>query len=258
MIIKKEQNKKVYEMLLSRMLPVLLFLLWYIWTAVLYPNTFLPSPMDVIYSAISMIKNGQLEEYTFITLKRALIGFLTGGGLGFLSGLLNGIFHLTDISLNYTIQKLSNIPVMAYMVPVVILFGLGENVKITLLAFAVFFPVYINIYKGIKSADKDLIEMGKAYGLSDFALFKEIVFPHAFFYLFIGIRRALNSMWMLLITIELISPDNGIGYMIMSAARFNQMDQLVLSVILLALLSKVSDAAARAFERRTLRWNRLF
>ncbi len=252
--MKKKQTKKVYELILPFLLPVLFILIWFIWTLILNPKTILPSPFEIIDKALSMTANRQLGEYTLITLKRALAGFLIGGGSGFLLGLANGILRPADISLNPTIRIFRNIPVLVFLTFVILLFGTGERVKIILVAADVFFPIYINTYGGIKSMDKGLIDMGKAYGLNNLALLKELVFPGAFFSLFTSIRQSLRTMWTVLIAIEIIIPDKGIGSMALSAVKSAQMDQLAISIILYAVLSKLSDGIAGAFERRVLSW----
>lgn len=246
--------KKAYEIILPMILPVLFIIVWFAWIAIINPNTNLPSPIDIINRAFSMSIHGQLAEYTWITLKRAFIALIAGGGFGFLLGIINGIFRLADISLNTTIQILKNIPVLAFIALVLVLFGIGENVKIILIACDVFFSVYISIYGGIKSIDAGLIEMGKAYGLNKVTQFKEIIFPAVFSYFTIGLRLSLRTMWLVLIAVELIEPEDGIGYMAMNAVKSAQMEELVLSVIMYALLSKLSDSMARAFERNVLSW----
>lgn len=251
---KTKPAKKASEIILPIILPVLFIIVWFVWITIINPNTNLPSPIDIINRAVSMSIHGQLAEYTWITSRRAIIGLIAGGGAGFLFGIINSIFRLMDISLNATIQILKNIPVLAFIALVLVLFGIGENVKIALIACDVFFSVYISIYGGIKSIDAGLFEMGKAYGLNKATRFSEIILPAVFSYFSIGLRLSLRTMWLVLITVELIAPEDGIGYMAMDAVKSSQMDQLVLSVIIYALLSKLSDSMVRALERNVLSW----
>lgn len=261
---KTKPAKKAYEIILPIILPVLFLIVWLVWITLINPNTKLPSPIDIINRAVSMsihgqidysqIAHSQLADYTWITSRRAIIGLIAGGGAGFLFGMINAIFRLADISMKLTIQMLKKIPVLAFITLVLVLFGIGENVKIALIACDVFFSVYISIYGGIKSIDAGLIEMGKAYGLNKVTQFKEIIFPVVFSYLCIGLRLSLRSMWLVLIAVELLIPKDGVGYMAMDAVKSGQMDQLVLSVIVYALLSKLSDGLVRALERNVLSW----
>src|SRR5699024_12569061 len=129
---------------------------------------------------------------------------------------------------------------------------MDETSKICLVARGVLFPIYINTYHGIKSVDKGLIEMGRAYGLKGKSLFFAVSFPGALSSILVGVRFSLGVMWLTLIVAETISTTSGIGYMAMTAREFMQMDVIVLSIVLYALFGKLSDMIARYFERRLL------
>jgi sulfonate transport system permease protein len=136
----------------------------------------------------------------------------------------------------------------------IVWFGIGEKMKVLLVAFGVFFSVYINTRHGIRSIDKKLIEMGRVYGFSRFSTFKNIILPGSALSIMVGVRMALGIMWLVLIAAETIATDKGIGYMAMMARSLMQMDKVVLSIILYALLGKLSDAAAGALERALFKW----
>lgn len=254
MKFKHMKEKKGYEVLIQWLLPILLIIAWYVATSSGSYNTIFPSPMKVLDRAVVMIQNGQLLEYTAVSARRAIIGFIIGGGIGFLLGLINGIWKISDIALNTTLQMLRNIPVLALISLMIVWFGIGEKVKIIMVAFGVFFPLYINTYHGIKALDKGLIEMGKVYGLKGFALFSNIILPGALSSVLVGIRLSLGTMWLILIAAETIAADAGIGYMAMTARELMQMDKVVLSIIIYALLGKLSDVIASSLERRLLKW----
>jgi sulfonate transport system permease protein len=136
----------------------------------------------------------------------------------------------------------------------IIWFGIGERVKVYMVAFGVFFPIYINTYHGIKSIDKGLMEMGAVYGLRRLRIFTDIILPGALPSILVGVRLSLGTMWLLLIASEQIATDAGIGYMAMSARELLQMDKIVLAIILYAILGKLSDASATLLERKLIRW----
>jgi sulfonate transport system permease protein len=96
--------------------------------------------------------------------------------------------------------------------------------------------------------------MGKVYGLKGFALFRDIIFPGALSSILVGVRLSLGTMWLILIAAETIAADAGIGYMAMTARELMQMDKVVLSIIIYALLGKLSDVIASWLERRLLQW----
>ncbi|WP_405102723.1 ABC transporter permease subunit [Oceanobacillus sp. FSL H7-0719] len=219
------------------------------------PERILPAPSKIIEAALKMMVTGELYDHMSISLSRALAGFLIGGLIGFLFGLFNGVFRISELVFDTSIQMLRNIPHLALIPLVILWFGIGETSKIFLVALGVLFPVYINTYHGIKSVDKSLIEMGKAYGLKGKKLFFHVILPGSMSSILVGIRFSLGVMWLTLIVAETISASSGIGYMAMNAREFMQMDVILLSILIYAAFGKVSDVIARYFETKLLKWN---
>src|SRR6202522_3244416 len=151
-----------------------------------------------------------------------------------------------------------NIPHLALIPLVILWFGIDEEAKIFLVALGVFFPIYINTQHGIRSVDSQLVEMGRTYGMSPPTLFWHVILPGALPSIFVGLRYALGIMWLTLIVAETIAASSGLGYMAMQAREFMQIDVVVLSILIYALLGKVADSASRALERLTLSWHPAF
>lgn len=253
------RKRKAYDQAAPWFIPVFLLILWQLFSQFGWiSGKVLPSPVDVIKAGIVLVQNGELLTHIGVSFRRAFSGFLIGGGLGLLFGLVNGISKNAEKYLDSTIQMLRNIPHLA-LIPIVILwFGVGEEAKVFLVIIGVFFPIYINTYHGIRSVDSDLIEMGKVYGLSKWKLFTNIVFPGALSSILVGLRYALGMMWLTLIVAETVAASSGIGYMAMNAREFMQLDIVVLAIILYALLGKLADSLAKLLEQLLLKWNPVY
>jgi sulfonate transport system permease protein len=186
---------------------------------------------------------------------RALTGLAVGGGLGLLLGLLTGSSRLAETLLDSTIQMVRNIPALALIPLVILWFGIDETAKLFLIATAVFFPLYLNTFHGIRGVDPGLIEMGRTYGLSRWQLYTQIVLPGALSSILVGLRFSLGLMWVILIVAETISAQAGIGYLTMNAREFLQTDIVLVGILLYALLGKLADVFAKGLERYWLRWH---
>ncbi|MCY9662005.1 ABC transporter permease subunit [Paenibacillus chondroitinus] len=237
-------------------IPILILLLWQVlgltgWLS----ERILPTPWEVVKALYGVIKDGTIFEYVAVSTKRAFLGFLIGGSIAFVIGLLNGIFPIAERYIDSSVQMVRTIPHLA-MIPLVIMwFGIGETSKLFLVSLGVAFPIYLNTFHGIRSVDPGLIEMGKVYGLRGFSLFTKVILPGALANILLGIRFSLGIMWLSLIVAETIAADSGIGYMATHAREFMQMDVVVLCVILYAVLGKLSDLIAKFFENRWLKWH---
>ncbi|WP_445114537.1 aliphatic sulfonate ABC transporter permease SsuC [Acinetobacter sp. WZC-1] len=249
-------TRQIWQRLLPWLVPVLLIIIWQIASkSGLLQSRILPAPTAVVSAFWGLLLSGELWQHVRISAGRALLGLLTGGGLGLLLGLLNGSSRIASTLLDTTLQMIRNIPALALIPLVILWFGIDESAKLFLVAIGVFFPMYINTYHGIRAVDPQLIEMGKSYGLSRWQLYRDIILPGAMPSILVGLRFSLGLVWVLLIVAETISAQSGIGYMTMNAREFLQTDIVLVGILLYALLGKLADVFARLLEQYLLRWH---
>ncbi|MFM2087374.1 MAG: hypothetical protein RLZZ237_2243 [Pseudomonadota bacterium] len=250
------KRSRAWEAAAPWALPFALLLAWQLasqwgWLS----SRILPEPWAVAKAFWSLTVSGELWLHLKTSLWRATLGFAIGGGLGLLLGLLTGSFRHAETLLDTTLQMVRNIPALALIPLVILWFGIDETAKLFLLAVGVFFPVYLNTFHGIRSADQGLIEMAKSYGLSGWPLYRDVILPAAMPSILVGVRFSLGLVWVLLIVAETISAQAGIGYMTMNAREFLQTDVVLVGILLYALLGKLADLFSRRLERHCLRWN---
>ncbi|MFD0867959.1 ABC transporter permease [Chlamydia abortus] len=253
------KKRTIVNFMLPWLLPLLIIVIWQ-WTASMeiVSAKIFPTPVTIAETGWKMIANGVLAEHMLISLQRALIGLLIGGGIGLAMGILNASFHLSYRLFDTTIQMVRNIPHLALVPLVIIWIGIGESSKIFLVALGVMFPVYVNTYHGIRNVSNDLVEMGKVYGLKRREIFRHILLPGALPSIFVGLRYALGVMWLTLIVAETIATNSGIGYLAMNAREFMQADIIILSIIIYACFGKIADLLAKWLEKGLLKWNQTY
>jgi sulfonate transport system permease protein len=239
--------------------PALILLIWHLSASYEWlPTRVLPAPLSIGEAAIDLASTGDLLTDVMVSTLRALSGLLVGGTIGFLLGMSNGLFKLSEKLLDTTLQMLRTIPNLSLLPLVILWFGIGDSARLFLISLGVFFPIYINTFHGIRNVDPDLIEMGHVYGLTRWQLFQQIIFPGALPSILVGVRLSLGIMWLTLIVAETVAVNAGIGFLAATAREFIRTDVLIFVVILYALLGKLSDVITRAIEHRVLRWQRRY
>jgi sulfonate transport system permease protein len=145
------------------------------------------------------------------------------------------------------------------LIPLLIIwFGIGDEPKLILIALGVFFPLYLNLYAGIRGTDPALVEAGRTLGLSRFGLVRHVVLPAAVPNGLVGLRYSIGVSWLILVFAETINATTGIGYLINTAREFFETDTIVLCLVLYGLLGLLADATVRLLERVLLAWRPTF
>jgi len=133
-----------------------------------------------------------------------------------------------------------------------------EGPKVTLVAIGAFFPVYTNLVGGIRQIDRKLVEVGYAYGLRGLVLVRQVMLPASLPSLLTGLRMGLAQGWLFLVAAELIAASQGLGFLLIDSQNTGRADIIVLSIVLLALLGKITDWLLQLLEHRLLRWTDTF
>ncbi|OAP43009.1 ABC transporter permease [Sinorhizobium glycinis] len=239
--------------------PILVVLIWQILSSAGWISTrVMPAPTDVAGAFVDQLLSGALVHNVAVSGARALAGLIVGGTIGLALGIANGISKLSEQLTDTSLQMLRTIPHLA-MIPLVILwFGIGEESKLFLTSLGVLFPIYLNTFHGVRNVDRELIEMGRIYGMNGWTLFRKVILPGALPSIFVGLRYALGIMWLTLIVSESIAASSGIGHMANQAREFMMTDVVVLSLLIYAALGKLADVIAKTMERHALSWNPVY
>jgi len=224
----------------------------------LVPANLLPSPTAVVDEVTALARSGELAGHIGITTWRVAMGFLAGAGAATVLGALTGYSRSLRALLDPTLQALKSVPSLSW-VPIFILWlGIFETSKVALIAVGVFFPVYLNLMSGVQGVDRKLVEVGRIYGLSQFALIRRVLLPATLPSWFIGLRAGLALGWMFVVAAELMGASEGLGFLMLDGQMTGRPAVIVASLILFAIAGKLSDWLLAALSARALRWQDSF
>ncbi|MBQ1070520.1 MULTISPECIES: ABC transporter permease [Micromonospora] len=216
----------------------------------------LPAPSAVLATGWRLASDGTLGVHLLDSLTRAALGLLIGGGLALVLGAAAGLLRLGDDLVDPPVQMARMLPHLGLVPLLIIWVGIGESLKVTLVALGAFFPIYFNTYAGIRDIDERLVEAARTCGLGAAARLRHVVLPGALPSLFLGLRLAIGAAWLSLVVGEQVNAQTGVGFLMMEAREFSQTDVVVLGLLIYALLGLASDLLIRYAERRTLAWRR--
>jgi len=239
--------------------PLLLIGLWQLASSTgVLPSEVLAAPVTVIDAAAALIATGELQAAIVVSLQRVILGLTIGGGIGVLLAITAGLTRLGEDLVDGPMQMMRTVPNVALIPLLIIWLGIGEAPKIALIALATAFPLYINVYAGIRGVDQTLIEVGRTLGLGRLAMIRSVILPAALPNTLVGLRYAMGVAWLALVFGEQINATAGIGYLMAMAREFFQTDVIVVCLVVYALLGLAVDFIVRLLERSLLAWRPSF
>lgn len=239
--------------------PIGTLLLWYLLSVTgLLPQSVLAGPQDVLGKAWDMIADGELTDAIAVSGQRVLIGFAIGALAGVALALIAGLSQVADDLVDATVGMFRTLPWVGLIPVFIVWFGINEEPKIALVVLGVFFPMYINVHAGIRGVDAQLVEAGRVLGLSRWGLIRHVVLPGALPGTLVGLRYALGTAWLALVWAEQVNATQGIGYLMINAQQFYQIDVIVVCLVTYAVLGLLCDLIVRLGTKYLLSWRASF
>ncbi|OPA84522.1 ABC transporter permease [Pseudomonas fluorescens] len=253
------RNWRTPDVLLRLISPVVLLLLWELASELGWiPPRIIAAPSQIGGTLWAMIVSGELGRHLLVSLQRALFGLSIGVSIGVVAALITGLSKRGEVILDSPMQMLRTIPSLA-LVPLFILwFGIGEFTKIALIVTGTTFPVYLNLFAGIRNIDPKLIEAANTLGLNRRELIWHVILPGSLPSFFVGLRYSLGISWLALVFVEQINTTAGIGYLASDARDFMRTDVIVICLLIYSVLGLLIDGLIRTLERFALAWRPSF
>ena len=219
---------------------------------------FVPTPASLRDAFYDLVENGYksrtIWEHAALSLQRVLAGFVTGALAGTLVGLGMGYNKKIEACLSPFVEFLRPLPQLAYLVLLIVWFGIGERAQIILL-FLTAFPVSaIAAMDGVKGVSRQRIQVARSLGASEWQIFRYVVFPSSLHEIFTGARLAIGVVYATLIAAEIISGSTGLGWVILDAGRFLRSDYVFVGILAIGGLGLLLDYILVTIERRVVHW----
>jgi NitT/TauT family transport system permease protein len=200
-----------------------------------------PPPSKVTVALWGMLTAGtlfsDLRDSSFRLLAGLFIGSLIGVVLGILTGRVKSFAH----ALLPIIQILRPLPAVAIIPLVIVWFGIDNGAKIFSIAFAVFFPVWINTHIGAHQIPQAFLWGAKLLTPSSAKIYREVVFPAALPFTIAGIRTGIAVAFIMVFVSELSGASSGLGYRISVTHLAYRIDEMIAALIVLGVFGAVAD-----------------
>ena len=213
-----------------------------------------PSPIEVAITFLDMIQSGELGRDLTASFARAIGGLVVGTGFGIVFGIFTGRFQFFSSSLGQLLNLFRPVPAIAIIPFVIIWFGIGEFSKISIVSWAVLFPVWIATHIGISQVDEKITWAAQSLGANRWQTLFSFLVPSALPMIHSGIRTGIGLAFISLFAAEMAGSVEGIGYRIFTSHLVFRVDKMVVALICLGALGAIIDYTYASVAKRVFPW----
>jgi NitT/TauT family transport system permease protein len=220
----------------------------------LVDRTFLPPFSEVARAWWGLAADGQLTANARASLVRSFSGFGLAVAVAVPLGLLIGWYRPVADLLGPLLEVFRNTAALALLPVFVLLLGIGETSKISIVVYACAWPILLNTISAVRNVDPTLLKLAKSMDLSAPRLFQKVILPSSVPVVFTGIRLAGAASILVLVAAEMIGAKAGLGYLI-NASQYNfAIPQMYAGIITISAIGVVFNQFLVAVERRLSSW----
>ncbi|WP_190034105.1 ABC transporter permease [Streptomyces fructofermentans] len=212
-------------------------------------------PLRTILTAFPDVWTGdRLREDVLPSVLRLSAGYACAAAAGVGLGTLIGSHRRVRAVCEPALEFVRAVP-PPVLVPVIMLFaGIGDTMKIAVIAAGCVWPILLNTVEGVRSLDAVMSETARSYGITGVARLRHLVLPAAGPQIFAGLRQALSIGIILMVISEMFAADNGLGFTIVQFQRGFAIADMWTGILLLGLLGFALSVLFHTVERRVLGW----
>lgn len=214
----------------------------------------IPLPTKVLERLFAIVGSGSFVEPLLQTSWLLFTAYAIASALAIATGLLVGRSPFAYNLLQPLFELVRPLPKPALLPPLILLLGIGDAMKLTVVGLAVFFPVLINTLQGVRGVEAVQVNVGRTFRVHPLVLVWKVILPAALPLIFTGLRVGLGLALIVAVIAEMLAGTGGLGYLVIDMQRTFRVVDMYAWIILLAVYGYGLNAAFLAIERRVVHW----
>ncbi len=215
---------------------------------------FFSRPALIAARLTEWFSTAQIWRHVGLTLLEALLAFVIGSAAGIVLGFWLGRWPLGAAVAEPFLQTANALPRVVLAPLFIFWFGLGIWSKVAFGMTLVFFLVFFNTYRGVRSVDRVLIDNARLLGASESQLLRHVLMPSALGWIFSGLEASIGLAMVGAVVGEYLGATGGLGYVIAQAEGLLDTTGMLAGMTLLAAVVLAIAAVVGRVERHLLRW----
>jgi ABC-type nitrate/sulfonate/bicarbonate transport system permease component len=242
--------RRALPIVLEIAVPVALLVVWGAWSSGA-ESFYYPPLTDILDTFADTWLFERVASDVVPSLLRLGTGYAIATVAGVAIGVPLGLLPVARRAASPIVEFLRAIPPPALLPPAIVVIGVGDSMKVAIIAFVCVWPVLLNTIDGVRGIDPTLLDTARAYGLP-----RLVTVPAATPQIFAGARTSLSLAVILMVISEMVAATNGIGFFVLQSQRSFAIPEMWSGILLLGILGYVLNLLFTAVERRVLAWHR--
>ena len=220
---------------------------------------FFPTIPELLKAFSTLWQQGYLDvtlgQHIEASLYRVLVALFFALVTALPLGILMGLNKIAKAVVDPFIDFYRPVPPLAYLPLIVIWFGIGEVSKVLLIYLAIFAPLVIATSEAVRRVDRNRIQVVRCLGAGYGQVVRLVILPAILPDIITGLRIALGVGWSTLVAAELIAANQGLGFMVESAAQFLSTEVVVAGIIIIAFIALIIEFGLRQVQKHFVSWS---
>ncbi|HRJ70297.1 MAG TPA: ABC transporter permease [Beijerinckiaceae bacterium] len=218
------------------------------------PRYIIPTFSQTWTELLRMAKQDNLARHFISTATMTALGFALGSALGATMGYLLGLSRFWERILSPYILGLQIAPKVAFAPLFIMWFGYTIWPKLLVALLIVFFPILVNVLQAMKTVDRDMVNLARAYSMNRWQIFWKIEFPASLPALMAGLRIGATLAVIGVTVGELVGGNTGLGFLITYGEGQANAAMVFNAIMLLTVIGIVLYMLVAAAEERLLHY----
>ena len=247
--------KRLLGLALEITVPLAVLVVWGVWSAAA-DSFYFPPLTEILETFADTWLFQRVESDVVPSLSRLFAGYFLAVAVAVAVGIPLGLSHNARRGASPIVEFLRAIPPPALIPFAIVVIGVGNSMKIFIIAFVCVWPVLLNTIDGITGIDPTMKDTARVYGVRGMDHLRKVVLPAAGPQIFAGMRTSLSVALILMVISEMVASTNGIGFFVLQSQRSFAIPEMWSGILLLGLLGYILNGIFMLVERRVLAWHR--
>ena len=217
-------------------------------------TSYVPPPSVIFVAMWNGLFNGDISSQIGTTLSVYVRALFLGSALAISLGILMGAYRPVYDAFKMIIEFMRPVPSGATIPPAILFFGLGAEMRIYVITYAVFWPMLINTLYGVRAIDPQALDVARNFGIKGREALLRVTLPSSIASIATGFRISASIALIVTITVELVAGNSGIGFYISQMEQADRLPPMYAAIILTGIMGFALNALYVELERRFVFW----